>query len=365
MLLYSDLLIMISEYLHEDLDSLIHLCLACRYAHAAVTQVLYKRVVLHRARAIEMFCSTMLEGRSGLRSIPQYLWVGPAHYHRYPEVVYLVSRLRRTLNLLPNLRDLTFTPTAKSFGEIYSGLLECPFKLEALSVPYHTNIHLVQFLQSQPSIESLSLYDLDTEPPRAPSIVDHIKDISSRSTLLPNLKFLSADPRVLSALVTGRPISHIEISVGSCLSSEPEVLRHLVEGLARTSVPLVSLKHNLRTIRIHLWGTKFLHQLKTTRVRSTLESLSVCLPIVMRPLFLGHTSTTVGAVGALISRTLGSQLDGFTSLKGFELSLDGFTLADSLPEEIAGVLSNANKLTTWRSYCGTLERVVLYGVSLQ
>jgi hypothetical protein len=293
MLLYLDLLIMISEYLNDDLISLCRLCLACRYAHAAVTQVLYKRVVLHRPRVIEMFCTTILEGRAGLRSIPQYVWIGPADYHRHPEVVYLVPRLRRTLSLLPDLQELTLTPTAKSFGGIYSGLLECPFKLRALSVPYHTDLCLVQFLQTQPSIETLRLYDLDTEPPRAPSIVENINNISAQNGFLPNLRFLSADPRVVSALVTGRPISSIEISVGSCLSSEPEVLKHLVEALARTSVPLVSLKQNLRTIRVHLWGTKFLHQLKTTRVTSTLETLSVCLPIVTRPLFLGNVSQKV------------------------------------------------------------------------
>ncbi|ELU37695.1 Cl-channel protein [Rhizoctonia solani AG-1 IA] len=290
MLLYWDLFIMISEYLREDLDSLCHLCLACRHTHAAATQVLYRNVMLHRPRAIEMFCTTILEGTVDLCSIPQYLWIGPGYYHRHPEVVYLVSRLRRTLNLLPNLRDLTFTPTAKSFGEIYSGLLECPFKLKSLSAPYHTNTSLVQFLQTQPSIETLSLYDLDTEPPRAPLIVEHINCIAAQGTFLPNLKFLSADPRVLSALVAGKPISHVEISVGSRLSSEPEVLRHLVEALAQTSVPLISLKHNLRTMRIHLWGTKFLRQLGTTRIKSTLETLSVRLPIDMRPLFLGHRS---------------------------------------------------------------------------
>ncbi|KDN45559.1 hypothetical protein RSAG8_04883, partial [Rhizoctonia solani AG-8 WAC10335] len=251
MLLYSDLLIMISEYLREDPGSLYHLCLTCRYAHATVTQILYQRVQLHRARTIEMFCTTILEGSASLHSIPQYLWVGPAHYGRHSQVVYLVSRLRRTLNLLPNLRALTFTPTAKSFGEIYAGLLECPFKLQNFTAPYQTNLSFVQFLQSQPSIETLRLHDPDTEPPRALSIVKHINELLAQGTLLPNLKLLAADPRVLSALAVDRPISHIEISVGSCCPCEEETLSGLVEALARTSVPLASLKHNLGNLRIH------------------------------------------------------------------------------------------------------------------
>ncbi|CAE6458794.1 unnamed protein product, partial [Rhizoctonia solani] len=364
MLLYSDLLVMISEYLREDPGSLSRLCLTCRYVHAAVIEVLYQRVVLHRARAIEIFCTTILEGRPGLRLIPWYLWVGPAQYGRHPEIVYLVSRLRRTLNLLPKLQVLTFTATAKSFGNVYSGLLECPFKLRTLAAPYHTNLSLVQFLQSQPSVETLRLHDLDTEPPRALSIVQHINDLSAQGDFLPHLKFLSADPRVLSALVAGRPISHVEISVGSWLSGEPQALRGLIEALTRTSVPLVSLKHNLRNIRIHLWGTKFLNQLKTTCIKSTLNSLHVTLPVIMRPV-LERASSAIGPMGAHISRTFGSQLDGFTTLNNFELSLDGITFSDSSLEEIIAVLGDMSELRTWRSYCETLERVTLYGVTLQ
>ncbi|CAE6432533.1 unnamed protein product [Rhizoctonia solani] len=365
MLPYSDLLIMISEYLGDDPSSLCSFCLACRCAHAVVTPVLYQRVVLHRARAIELFCATVLEGRASLHPIPQYLWIGPAHYGRHPEIVYLVSRLRRTLNLLPNLRALTFTPTAKSFGEIYSGLLECPFRLQTLAVPYHTNLSFVQFLQRQPSIETLRLHDLDTEPPRAPLIVKHINDLSTQGALLPHLKLLSADPRVLSTLVIGRPISHVEISVGSCLSGEQEVLKDLVKALAQTSVPLVSLNHNLRNIRIHLWGTKFLHQLKTTRIKSTLQTIRVYLPVIMRPVLFGSIASTIGPLGARMSRTFGSQLDEFTSLNSFELSLDGYTFPDSFPEGIAEAFGDANKLATWKSYCKTLEQVTLYGVTLQ
>ncbi|KAH7339881.1 hypothetical protein B0J17DRAFT_716872 [Rhizoctonia solani] len=363
MLLYSDLLIMIFEYLREDPGSLCRLCLTCRHVHSVVIDVLYQRVVLHRARAIEIFCTTILEGRASLRPIPWSLWVGPAQYGRHPEIVYLVSRLRRTLNLLPKLQVLTFTATAKSFGNVYSGLLECPFKLRTLAAPYHTNLSLVQFLQSQPSIETLRLHDLDTEPPRALSIVEHIKYISVQGDFLPRLEVLSADPKVLSTLLAGRPISHVEISIGSWLSGEPEALRNLVEALAQTSVPLVSLKHNLRNIRIHLWGTKFLNQIKTTRIKSTLSSLHVALPVIMRPV-LERASSAVGPMGAHISRTFGSQLDGFTSLSNFELSLDGITFSDSSLEEITAVFGDMSELGTWRSYCETLERVTLYGVTL-
>ncbi|KDN45558.1 hypothetical protein RSAG8_04882, partial [Rhizoctonia solani AG-8 WAC10335] len=363
MLLYSDLLIMISEYLREDPGSLYHLCLTCRYAHATITQILYQRVQLHRARTIEMFCTTILEGSANLHSIPQYLWVGPAHYGRHSQVVYLVSRFRRTLNLLPNLRALTFTPTAKSFGEIYAGLLECPFKLQNFTAPYQTNLSFVQFLQSQPSIETLRLHDPDTEPPRALSIVKHINELLAQGTLLPNLQLLAADPRVLSALAVDRPISHIEISVGSCCPCEEETLSGLVEALARTSVPLASLKHNLGNLRIHFWGTKFLHQLKTTHIRFTLKSLWVYLPMIMGPVF--RASLDIGPMGAHVSRTFGSQLDGFTCLNSFELSLDGFALLDLSPEEIAEAFGDAGKLETWKSYCKTLERVTLYGVTLQ
>ncbi|CAE7112136.1 unnamed protein product [Rhizoctonia solani] len=318
--------------------------MTCRYAHAAVTQILYQRVELHRVRAIEIFCGTILQGRTSLRSIPQSLWIGPAHYGRHPEFVHLVPRLRKALNLLSNLRALTFTPTAKSFGEIYDSLREPPFKLESFAAPYHINPSFVQFLQNQPSIETLRLHDLDTEPPRSVSIVKHINDLSSHGTLLPKLKLLAADPRVLSTLVINRPVSHVEISVGSCFSGPEEALRDLVKALARTSVPLVSLKHNLGNLRIHFWGTKFLHQLKTTDIQFTLKSLWIYLPGVMRPVF--RTSSGIGPMGAHISRTFGSQLDGFTCLSSFELSLGGFTLSDPSPKEIAEVFGDAGKLET-------------------
>jgi hypothetical protein len=114
--------------------------------------------------------------------------------------------------------------------------------------------------------------------------------LSVQGPFLPGLEFVSGDPILLASLVIGWPVSHVEIPVGVCLSGEREVLGHLVQALAQTSVPLMSVARVLRTIRIHLSGPKFLQQLKTTWVQSTLRSLSVSFPRVMWSVLLASVS---------------------------------------------------------------------------
>jgi hypothetical protein len=290
MLPYHDLLIMIFESLSEDPTSLRYLSLVNRQTHAAAAWVLYRTVTLHQLQSVDLFCTTIITGSENLRSLVQSLWIGPPSYDRCPGVVALLPRIRTTLKMLPKLRHLTLTPMAKSFGELFHGLLDCSFSLESLTVSYHTQHSFAQFLQSQPSITHLRLHDPDTEPPRAYNLVSSIKDLSAAEPFLPHLEYISADPRVVASVVAGRPVSHVEIIVGACLSREPDELKKLVAALPQSSVPVTSITHTLRTVRIHLWGNRFLQQLKDTRIHSTLRSLTIRLPQIMRPVLLLRVS---------------------------------------------------------------------------
>lgn len=299
MLPYHDLLLSIFEYLSNDLASLLHLCLVNRQTYAASTQVLYKNVVLHSLPSIDVFCCTVVNGPHHRRPFIQSLWLGPVAHDRCPGIVALVPRIRTMLQVLPRLRHLTLTPMAKSFGELFTGLTGCSFKLESLTVSYHIHPSFARFLQNQPSITHLQLFDSDTEPPRAYNVVSSINELSTTQPLLPDLEYVSADPRVLASVLAGRPISHVNITVGACLSSEHDELRKLVAALTQTAVPVASITHTLRTVRIHLWGIKFLHQLKETCVRHSLRDLTICLPQIMRPVFLLQVSAKTFNIHAL------------------------------------------------------------------
>lgn len=290
MLLYHDLLVIISEYLVADLSSLSKLSQVSRQTHAAVVQSLYKTVILHSLRSIGLFCNTILTGPHNLRPLVKTLWIGPAAYDRCPGIVALVSRIAAVLRQLPNLRDLSLTPMAQSFGELFTGLLSCNFRLDSLKASYHTHHSFVQFLQSQPSITRLYLHDPDTEPPRSYKLVSSINAFSAKGPFLPNLVFVSADPKVLTSLVPGRPVSHVEITVGACLHNEQDALISMVSALSQSAAPIVSIIHIPRTIRIHLWGHRLLQTLKTTHISSTLKNLTVSLPQIMRPLLVVRVS---------------------------------------------------------------------------
>ncbi|KAG8721014.1 hypothetical protein FRC08_016324 [Ceratobasidium sp. 394] len=268
------------------------------------------------------------------------------------------------LRALPRLRHLTLTPMAKSFGELFNGMEGCGFALRSLTVSYHTQPSFARFLQKQPSITHLRLFDPDTEPPRAYKLVSSINEPSATEPFLPHLEYVSADPRVLVSLVVGRPVSEVEITIGACLSNEQDELNKLVTALTQTAVPITSITHTLRTVRIHLWGNRFLQQLKETSVCSSLRSLAVCLPQIMRPVFLLRTSANIRPI-AHISQLFAKELGEFSCLEAFELSLHGFRLSDPSAEEIAESFGGVDKLETWKSFCRTLQRVVLYGTELK
>lgn len=284
MLPYHDLLVTISEYLLNDPSSLLIFCRANSQTHAAAVRILYNNVVLHSLRSIDSFCNTILTGSHSLRPLIKTLWIGPAFHDRCPGIVALVPRIAATLRPLPNLRDLTLTPMAKSFGELFTSLLDCDFRLDNLKASYHIHHSFVRFLQSQPSITRLYLHDPDTEPPRSYNLVSSINAFSAKGAFLPNLQSVSADPGVLISLVPGRPVSHVEITVGACKYNEQDVLISLVTSLSQSAAPIVSIAHVPKTIRIHLWGHKLLQRLKTTHIRSTLKNLTVSLPQILRPL---------------------------------------------------------------------------------
>lgn len=284
MLPYHDLLIIISEYLATDTCSLLMLCQASSQTHIAAATVLYKNVVLYSIQSIPLFCRTILTGSHSLPPLVKNLWIGPASHNRFPGIVAHMPSLKATLRLLPHLQGLTLTPMAKSFGDLFAALLDSEFCLDNLKASYHIQHSFVQFLQSQPSIRRLYLHDPDTEPPRSYSLVSNINQISVKERLLPNLELVSADPRVLASLVPGRPVSHVEIVVGSYLSGEKHIMASLIASLAQSTVPIVSIVHIPKTVRIHFWGPKFLQRLQETHISETLRSLTVSLPQIMRPL---------------------------------------------------------------------------------
>ncbi|KAG8734935.1 hypothetical protein FRC10_011210, partial [Ceratobasidium sp. 414] len=68
---------------------------------------------------------------------------------------------------------------------------------------------------------------------------------------------------------------------------------------------------------------------------------------------------------AYVSQLFAKELGEFGGLEAFELSLDGFRLSDPSAEEVADSFGDINKLETWKSFCRTLQRVVLYGTELK
>ncbi|KAF8609076.1 hypothetical protein BDV93DRAFT_519096 [Ceratobasidium sp. AG-I] len=275
--------------------------------------------------------------------------------------------LKGAIRLLPHLRGLTLTPMAQSFGELFAGLLDCDFRLDSLKVSYHIQHSFAQFLQSQPSIRHLYLHDPDTEPPRSYSLVSNINEISAQEEFLPNLELVSADPRVLASLVPGRPVSHVEIAVGSYLSNDQDILENLVTSLSQSTAPILSIVHIPNTVRIHFWGPKFLRRLKKTNIRHTLRNLTVCLPRIMKPLLLARSSSVVGEMGPIIhiSQIFANDLGGFSHLESFELLLEGFQLVHPPVVEVSDCFDTLENLESWKSYCPTLRNVTLYGTELE
>ena len=66
-----------------------------------------------------------------------------------------------------------------------------------------------------------------------------------------------------------------------------------------------------------------------------------------------------------VSRTFADELEGFSNLESFELSLEGFQLAHPSAAEVSEAFNTLENLESWKSYCPTLRKVTLYGTELK
>ena len=66
-----------------------------------------------------------------------------------------------------------------------------------------------------------------------------------------------------------------------------------------------------------------------------------------------------------VSRTFADELNGFSNLESFELSLEGFKLAHPPAVDVSLAFDTLEDLKSWKSYCPTLRNVTLYGTELK
>lgn len=88
------------------------------------------------------------------------------------------------------------------------------------------------------------------------------------------------------------------------------------------------------------------------------------MPFATKTYGLRQTLASIGPI-ANISRTLAGQLCDFNSLDSFELSLHPFQLSDLPAKEVEEMFGDLDSFSTWKLYCGTLQRVTLFGTILQ
>lgn len=80
-----------------------------------------------------------------------------------------------------------------------------------------------------------------------------------------------------------------------------------------------------------------------------------------------QSSATMGGMGPTlhISRTFANELDGFSNLESFEISLEGFQLAQPPAEDVLAAFDSLENIESWKLHCPTLRRVTLYGTELK
>jgi hypothetical protein len=207
------------------------LSLLNKAACAGIAPSLYRSVTLKNRKSIEIFCGTIVNGRTELRYYPRTVAFSPKKT-LIKTLNTLVLHIQKALGLMTSLVDLTLALPSKTVKAIFRDAHVSPI-LCRLSCPLVAQTGFKRFLLEQSMITDIVVLGDVRGKINVGTLIRNPDE-----TLLPNLESVSANYDTLTALIPGRPLKHI--STGPAILSVPH-FQNFGATLAQSSAPIHSL----------------------------------------------------------------------------------------------------------------------------
>lgn len=201
-----DLVRSIAEHLHGDTYTLASLCLLDNQAFGLVLPLLYKTIHLSNVQSISGFCDVVIRSKRNLGVYTTSIRFSPENPLDGSQLDPVIEPIQYMLLKTPNLTDLVIDIATSRLGDLYQHLQLSPLPFSLHDLACHFAPNLITFLSVQPSIHTLTLY-----PPH--NMLRNPGALQLPASVLPNLKSITGPTHVAAALLTGRPISHVDTTV--------------------------------------------------------------------------------------------------------------------------------------------------------
>ncbi|KAG8722945.1 hypothetical protein FRC09_005470 [Ceratobasidium sp. 395] len=225
-------------------------------------------------KSIAVFGATILDGNALLRRYPRTMDIHIGDF----EAADSGRLLRRALELVPNLTDLTIVAPGSMLSSVFEFEdFPYPFMIKSFRLRTRHRIRVGNFLNCQRQVEVLELaYDVNGTRFRPfPQGLDLALGQRIAPESLPRLREIIIPRELLPLLAHNRPVASIDIS------SSPLDMRSLAslgEAVLQTTTPLIRLKVGL-VVPAGSDPDKFLTDflLATIHSRESLKELAIVL----------------------------------------------------------------------------------------
>ncbi|KAF8607985.1 hypothetical protein BDV93DRAFT_519958 [Ceratobasidium sp. AG-I] len=340
-----DLVRSIAEHLHDNTHTLVSLCLIDKEAHSSVVPLLYKTIHLSNIQSIGQFCDAIVQSKRNLGIYPTSIHFtpeDPSDKHIYP----IVDSIKNALYQTPNLTDLILKINTPNLADLHQHLQSHPplFSLHRLAC--HFTGDLEQFLSTQPSIHTLTIYVTAASKYSAPLSIF----TSPPASVLPRLKSITADGFTVVSLLPGRPISHIDILALFHKITAPTLYKRLGESSAPQGIESVFVSM--------LRGT--LQEVASDLITPLKEVCGTSLGYLKVRILVNSTLFIQNQDG-WVAGLLAVSLSGFIRLRHFHVESPW---GDCHPRYSHEAMGSVGMLAFWTKWCPSLRRVTFLGVDI-
>ncbi|CAE7072792.1 unnamed protein product [Rhizoctonia solani] len=347
-----DALALIVEQLGSDRRTLLNMTMLRKDIYPLVFPVLYRSNDLLDLVEASRFCRAILDHPESpgrfvhqlYMQVPFWGTLSPSTSDRS------VSELiRMSLNRMPNLQALSLFGFSLFDSIDFS---ECPFKLNYLLVTPPTTEHIAKLIRNQPTITELNLATF--------TISDQCVDANHflDPQVLPNLRTITACPKLIKTLAPGRPIEHVSLQMCTIHALRKVDIIADIASLDQTTKPIKGLYVDL-DVHHAVSSWHFIELLKTTKIPPSLVRLTIKANLLA---FATQQATHPDHINFIAQL-----LQGFTSLRYFEVeeAIEGVIEEQPAAHEVINMMfavleRQTDIILPWKQNCPSLISVKFF-----
>ncbi|CAE6510936.1 unnamed protein product [Rhizoctonia solani] len=348
-----DVLVLIAEQLAGDKRTLLKVSVLRKDIYLLVLPVLYRSNDFLDLIESFRFCHAILHHSESPGRFVQSLYMQVPFWGIPSSPITpsasIFELIENALYQMPNLQALSLFGFSL-FDPI--DLSNCPFKLNYLLITPPMTERISKLIRNQPTIVELNLASFTISD----QCVDpnHFLD----RNVLPNLRTISACPKLIRTLAPGRPIEHVFLQICTIHAMRRVDIITDIASLDQTATPIRSLYVDLDGHN-EVTGWSFIELLKTTKVPSSLERLTIKANLLAFATQQAKHSGYFSSIAQL--------LRGFTCLRHFEVeeAIQGVIEEQPAAHEVINMMFAVLERqidigALWRQNCPSLISVKLF-----